>query len=167
MRAARGTAVTIEYELRPQGAEQPVDWTDPGAPLTFLFGAGRVLPGVERLLLGLEPGDEVEGEIAPEDAYGYPDAALIESVPRDRFGSGGPPEIGAHFEARQDGRVRFAKVVGYDGDDVRLDLNHPLAGVALLCRVRVLAVRAATPVELVTGRLVDGFDAQPGPTAAR
>jgi FKBP-type peptidyl-prolyl cis-trans isomerase SlyD len=154
VRIAAGTAVTLEYALRAADEPAPIDWTDPGEPLTFLFGTGRVLPGLEHLLFGLEPGTSIEGEIAPEDAYGYRDEALVELVPRDRFGPAGPPELGAHFESRADGRVRFAKVVGFEGDDVRLDLNHPLAGSALFVTATVIAVRAATPAELATGRPV-------------
>jgi FKBP-type peptidyl-prolyl cis-trans isomerase SlyD len=161
MRIAARTAVTIEYELVPEGESQPVDWTDPGAPLTFLFGTGRVLPGLEHLLFGLEEGATIEGEIAPEDAYGFRDEALVELVPRDRFGAGGPPEIGAHFEARANGRVRYAKVVGFEGDEVRLDMNHPLAGLGLRVRARVLRVRGATPAELATGRPVASLSAAP------
>lgn len=155
--------MTLEYELRAADEPSPIDWTDPGEPLTFLFGTGRVLPGVEKVLYGLEAGTAIEAEIAPEDAFGFHDEALVESVPRDRFGPGGPPELGAHFESRDGGRVRFAKVVGFDGDEVRLDLNHPLAGSALLVKARVLHVRAATPAELATGRVVAALSAVPPP----
>ncbi len=159
VRIAAGTAVTLEFELRAADDPTPLDWTEPGEPLTFLFGTGRVIPGLEKLLYGLEAGTSIEAEIAPEDAFGFHDEALVESVPRDRFGSGGPPEIGARFEARDGGRVRFATVVGFDGDDVRLDMNHPLAGSALLVTAHVVAVRAATPLELATGRPVAGLSA--------
>lgn len=155
--------MTLEYALSAEGEPEPLDWTDPGAPLAFLFGTGRVLPGLEMLLFGLEAGTAIEAEIAPEDAYGFYDQALVESVPRERFGPDGPPDLGAHFESRIEGRVRFAKVVGFEGDDVRLDLNHPLAGVALRVTARVLGVRVATPMELATGRPVTGLSEVPLP----
>jgi len=167
LRIAAGTVVTLEYALSADGEPQPLDWTDPGAPLAFLFGTGRVLPGLEMLLFGLEAGTAIDAEIAPEDAYGFHDPELVESVPRERFGPDGPPDLGAHFEARTGGRVRFAKVVGFEGEDVRLDLNHPLAGVALKVSARVLAVRAATPMELATGRPVAGLSDVPPPDSAR
>lgn len=163
MRIAAGTVVTLAFELY-SGAEddgrEPVDWTEPDAPLTFLFGTGRVLPGLEHVLYGLEAGTEIEAEIAPEDAYGFRDEALVEVVPRARFGAGGPPAVGEHFEARDGGgRARYACVIAIEGDDVRLDLNHPLAGRALRATARVIAVRAATPLELATGRPVAGLGA--------
>lgn len=157
--------MTLEFELRVVDDPTPLDWTEPGEPLTFLFGTGRVLPGVEKALYGLEAGTSVEAEIAPEDAFGFHDEALIESVPRERFGAGGPPEIGAQFEARDGGRVRYAVVVGFDGDAVRLDMNHPLAGSTLCVTARVLAVRIATPMELATGRPVAGLSADLPPRA--
>ncbi len=149
----------LEYALHAADEPTPVDWTDPGAPLAFLFGTGRVLPGLERLLYGLEAGATVDAEISPEEAYGFHDDALVELVPRAQFGPNGPPEIGAHFESRTGGRVRFAKVVGFEGDAVRLDLNHPLAGCALYVHATVVAVRVATPLELATGRPVTGLGA--------
>lgn len=167
MRIAAGTVVTLEYALSAEGEPEPLDWTDPGVPLDFLFGTGRVLPGLEMLLFGLEAGTAIDGEIAPEDAYGFHDPALVESVPRERFGPDGPPDLGAHFESRTNGRVRFAKVVGFEGDDVRLDLNHPLAGVALKVSARVLAVRVATPMEQATGRPVAGLSEVPPPEEPR
>lgn len=160
MRIAAGTVVTLAFELY-SGPEddgrEPVDWTEPDAPLAFLFGTGRVLPGLEHVLYGLEAGAEIEAEIAPEHAYGFRDEALVESVPRARFGAGGPPAVGEHFEARDGARVRYARVVALEGDDVRLDLNHPLAGRTLRVRAHVIAVRAATPLELATGRPVAGL----------
>lgn len=163
MRIAAGTAVTLEFELRAVDEPTPLDWTEPGEPLTFLFGTGRVLPGVEQVLFGLEAGTAIEAEIAPEDAFGFHDEALVESVPRERFGPGGPPELGARFESRDGGRVRFAKVVGFEGDEVRLDMNHPLAGRALFVSAHVLAVRLATPLELASGRPVAGLGASSPP----
>lgn len=157
MRIAAGTAVTLEYALTAADEPTPLDWTDPGAPLTFLFGTGRVLPGLEKLLYGLEVGAAIDATIAPEDAYGFHDPALVELVPRERFGPEGPPELGAHFESRTGGRVRFAKVVGLEEGAVRLDLNHPLAGCELYVTGKVVAVRAATPIELATGRPIAGL----------
>jgi FKBP-type peptidyl-prolyl cis-trans isomerase SlyD len=161
MRVAAGTAVTIEFELSTLKGEL-LDWSEPGEPLTFLHGTGRVLPGVERLLFGCQPGDEVTAEIPPEEAFGYRDPELVEAVPRAQLSGGGPIEVGARFESRTGGRARFATVVGFDGDDVLLDLNHPLADRALRIRARVVAVRAATPAELATGTVVPGLSAGPG-----
>ena len=149
--------MTIEYELSSAEDGALLDWTEPGEPLTFLHGNGRVLPGVERALYGCEPGQSLEIDVPPEEAYGFHDPALVEAVPRERFGPGGPPGVGEHFEARDGGRVRYAQVVGYEGDDVRLDLNHPLAGATLRVRVQVLHVRAATPAELAAGKPIAGL----------
>lgn len=159
--------MTLAYTLSAEGEPEPLDWTEAGEPLAFLFGTGRVLPGLEQVLFGLEAGTSIEAEIAPEDAYGFHDQALVESVPRAQFGPEGPPELGAHFESRTSGRARFAKVVGFDGDEVRLDLNHPLAGVSLRVSAQVLDVRVATPLELATGRPVAGLSEVPRPDAPR
>ncbi len=155
--------MTIEFVLSSAEDGTPLDWTEPGEPLTFLHGTGRVLPGFERALYGCEPGQLLEIEVPPEEAYGFHDPALIESVPRAQFGPGGPPDVGEHFEAQAGGRIRFAQVVGYEGDEVQLDLNHPLAGATLRIQAKVLHVRVATPAELASGKPIAGLAGNPGP----
>lgn len=149
--------MTLEFVLSNAEDGELLDWTEPGEPLTFLHGTGRVLPGLERALYGCEPGHALEIDVPPEEAYGFHDPDLVESVPREQFGAGGPPDVGEHFEARDGARLRFAQVVGHEGDDVRLDLNHPLAGATLRIRAKVLHVRVATPAELAAGRPIAGL----------
>lgn len=49
------------------------------------------------------------------------------------------------------GRVAPVWVAGIEGDQVRIDFNHPLAGETLHFHVSVVAVRDASPEELQSG----------------
>ncbi len=151
-----GSVVTIEYTLR-DAAGEVLDATAPGDPLTFLLGVGRILPGLERALVSRAAGEELHVEITPDEAYGFRDPELIERVPRAQFQGGREVAIGERFEARSGNRLRFATVVGIEGDDVLLDLNHPLAEHTLHVDVRILDVRAASPAEAIAGRALPGL----------
>lgn len=155
--AGPGSVVTLEFTLWDSGGEA-LEWSDPGQPLVALLGRGALLPGLERALAGREAGAELALEIPPELAYGWRDESLVESVPRARFEGGPAPAVGERFAAASpSGRVRWALVVGFAGEDVLLDLNHPLAGQTLRVEARLVGVRAATPAELAAGRALAGL----------
>jgi FKBP-type peptidyl-prolyl cis-trans isomerase SlyD len=86
---------------------------------------GGIFPLVEEALQGRQPGEAVEVHLEPEDAFGDYDAELVSLEQRGKF----PPA----------------------GDQVVLDGNHPLAGVALKFACTVVAVRAATEGEIERG----------------
>jgi FKBP-type peptidyl-prolyl cis-trans isomerase SlyD len=114
-------------------------------------GYAGIFPAVEAALQGKTPGDSIEVRLEPEDAFGDYDAELVELVERSQF----PPqlEVGMQFEqeggAQDDAHV--CTVTDIAGDQVVLDGNHPLAGMALRFACTVVAVRAATDAEIERG----------------
>jgi FKBP-type peptidyl-prolyl cis-trans isomerase SlyD len=57
------------------------------------------------------------------------------------------------FNASQGGQTLTYTVVGFQGDDVKVDGNHPLAGMELTFDVKVMEVRDAQPEELAHGHV--------------
>ncbi|MBJ75994.1 MAG: peptidylprolyl isomerase, partial [Planctomycetes bacterium] len=57
------------------------------------------------------------------------------------------------FQAQSEGGVHVVTVVGVEGDQVRLDGNHPLAGVTLNFNVEIAEVREASSEELEHGHV--------------
>ena len=53
------TRVTLNFSLALETGEE-VDSNFGGDPVTFVMGDGSLLPGFERRLLGMRPGDEAE-----------------------------------------------------------------------------------------------------------
>jgi FKBP-type peptidyl-prolyl cis-trans isomerase SlyD len=110
-----------------------------------------IFPAVEEALLGKAPGDKIEVRLEPEDAFGEYDADLVQLAERAQF----PPEleIGMQFE-QEGGRendMLICTVTDIAGDQVVLDGNHPLAGMALNFACTVVAVRDATAGEIERG----------------
>ena len=150
MQVAKDKVVTIDYTLTGAGGEV-LDSSEGGQPLTYLHGAGAMIPGLESALEGYSTGETLKASVGPEQAYGQKDPSLVQPVPRERFA--GVPDIrpGMQFTAEGRGGSRVVTVVAVDDRSVTVDANHPLAGETLHFDVKVVEVRDATPEELSHG----------------
>ena len=75
------TRVTLNFSLALETGEE-VDSNFGGDPVSFVMGDGSLLPGFERRLLGMRPGDEAEVRIPPDEGFGEPQDDNIQSIPR-------------------------------------------------------------------------------------
>ena len=143
MKAGPSKTVVFDYQLYNEEGEL-MESSGEGNPLSFVFGEGAIIPGLEKELEGLEPGDTKEVVVEPKEAYGVRDPNLVQHVPRDRFPDGFDFEEGMTYSATTDGgnNVSFL-VVGQDNDNVEIDLNHPLAGQTLRFEVIIRDVQDA------------------------
>lgn len=145
--------VTIHYTLT-NGQGDVLDSSEGMEPLTYLHGAGNIIPGLENALLGKIQGDTFKVTIQPEDAYGIHHSQLIQVLPREAFGGVDQLEVGMEFTAQgADGEMRRVGITAIDGDNVTIDGNHPLAGEVLNFAVSVELVRVASAEELDHGHV--------------
>jgi FKBP-type peptidyl-prolyl cis-trans isomerase 2 len=106
-------------------------------PLAFTVGLGQVIPGFERAVVGLEPGDSTSVSVEPEDAYGPHHAELRHTVTVDDFAT--EPYVGGEVNiVSPDGDEIPGRIVAVEGDEVTLDFNHPLAGETLIFEVTLV-----------------------------
>lgn len=148
----RETVVEIDYTLTSDAGEV-LDSSEGRSPLTYLHGAGNIIPGLEQALEGRSAGDAVDVRISPENAYGEHDPNLLQEVPRSAFEGVDSLEVGMQFEAgTEDGRHMLVTVSALGEETVTIDGNHPMAGVPLNFAVLVRSVRAATDAERSAGR---------------
>jgi FKBP-type peptidyl-prolyl cis-trans isomerase SlyD len=76
----------------------------------------------------------------------------VKTIERAAFEGVDVVEVGMAFEAQApDGSSQHIMVTKVEGDNVTIDINHPLAGVALNFDVNILGVREATKEELDHG----------------
>ena len=119
--------------------------------MAYLHGGySNVLPKIEQALEGQAAGFEVTLELQPKDAFGERDESLVQTISKSQF----PPgvKVGGQLTGRDvDGHERVFEVKKIKGQEVFLDGNHPLAGVALRFDVKVIDVRAATKEEIAHG----------------
>jgi len=156
MKIAPQHVVSLTYDLyvdrENTGTESLVESTTQEQPLTFLFGAGQMLPKFEENLSTLGTGDSYEFRLSAEDAYGVYDEEAVANLPKEMFDGTELPEIGSILPLQDNQGHRFqAMVVSIAEDAVIVDLNHPMAGQELHFKGNILNVRPATPEELSHG----------------
>tara|TARA_R110001599_G_C12277354_1_gene663169 strand:- start:6644 stop:7114 length:471 start_codon:yes stop_codon:yes gene_type:complete len=145
--------VSMHYKLTNANGEV-LDSSDGGEPLIYLHGAGNIIPGLERALVGKSDGDSLQVSVAPAEGYGEPDPALVQVVDRAAFQGVESVDVGMAFEARgPDGQAQRIVVTSIEGDQVTVDGNHPLAGEQLNFDVQVVGVRAASAEEIEHGHV--------------
>lgn len=146
----KNTVVSFHYTLKDKETGSVIESSrEAGQPVTFLVGAGEIIPGLESRMIGMEAGESREIEVPAEEAYGQRDPNLIQKAPREYF-QNVPLQKGLPLQAQTpEGRVINMVVVDFDENTVTVDMNHPLAGRDLLFEVEVIDVREATPDEIL------------------
>ena len=147
-----GVVVSMEYSLHVEG--ELLDTSDGQGPLQFLVGYGNVIAGLESEMMGMKVGDSKDVVVQPEDGYGEFDDEAFMNVPKKDFPKDMPLEVDAELTVRdEEGQARYARVDSIEGDTVRLDFNHPLAGAELHFKVKVVALREPSEEELEHGHV--------------
>ncbi|MBU1664351.1 MAG: peptidylprolyl isomerase, partial [Gammaproteobacteria bacterium] len=102
---------------------------------------GEIDPRLETLLLGLRVGDHRQFDLAPGEAFGPHDPAMIHSLSRDDFSSDIELAVNSSVDfSLPSGQVLTGSVLEIDADSVRVDFNHPLAGLPVNFEVQILAI---------------------------
>jgi len=144
--------VSFHYTLRDEHGEQ-LESSREGDPMTYLHGAGNIIPGLEKALVGKVAGDQFEASVEPAEAYGERDENGVQRISAKHFKQAGRLEPGRMvvLQTRQGPRqVRVVKVGRFNVD---IDTNHPMAGLSLTFDVEVTDVRDATAEEVTHGHV--------------
>ena len=137
--------LTLHYRLAGPDGAAVVD-TFAGPPATLSLGTGELAPAMEARLIGLAEGARESFELAPGEAFGNRNPAMVQRVKLSllhEFGDAGTRYgIGdvVRFPA-PDRQGDYAGVVCEVSDDWLLfDFNHPLAGQRVRLDVHVIGV---------------------------
>lgn len=154
MKATSNKVVTFHYTLRDKETGEVLDSSQAyGQPLSVLFGAQNIIPGLEKRMEGMEPGEKKTIEVPAAEAYGEKDPNLVQQAPREYF-QGVELEKGLPLQAQTpEGQIINMIVVDFDDNTVTVDMNHPLAGKDLVFDVEVVDVRDATLEEIKHGHV--------------
>lgn len=148
MLIAKDTVVTLSYRVSDTQGKL-LEASD--APMAYLHGGyGNTFAKLEAALEGQTLGFATTVELAPADAFGERDEALVRTITKNDF----PPGVkvgGTLRGVADDGHERIFTVVKIKGPQVILDGNHPHAGKTLRFALKVLEVRAAAPEEVAHG----------------
>ena len=143
--------VSMHYTLTDNDGKV-LDTSEGAEPLSYLHGAGNIIPGLETALIGKVADDSLKVTVEPKEGYGELIPELIQKVNKSAFEGVETLEPGMAFEAQgPDGQVQRVVISEVEGDEVTVNGNHPLAGVTLNFDVRIVDVRDATEEEISLG----------------
>jgi FKBP-type peptidyl-prolyl cis-trans isomerase SlyD len=147
-----GQVVSMEYTLKVDG--NVTDSSEGREPLEFVQGAGNIIPGLEREMIGMGVGESKDVVVPATDAYGEEDDKAFMDVPKAQFPEEIPMEVGTEIQVQnQQGQPMYARIEQIEGENVRLNFNHPLAGKELHFAIKVVGLREATTEEKEHGHV--------------
>lgn len=123
-----GDRVRIAYTGRfADGTE--FDSSSGHAPLVFTVGAEEVIPGFERGVLGMVPGESRSITVPPEEGYGPHLQEMVAEVERKLIPEDHRLVVGNFLEvSTEDGNQFEVEIKQLTDTTAVLDGNHPLAG---------------------------------------
>ncbi len=110
-------------------------------PLEFKIGEGKLIPGFEKAVVGMNEGDTNTVTIPVQEAYGEKRDDMVVDVEKSQIPEDIDPEVGQQLQIQQqDGGAIPVVITDVTGDSVKLDANHPLAGQELTFEIEVVEV---------------------------
>ena len=140
--AAPGTTVRLKYTIRlDNGRACPPLAPDEVTELEL--GRGRVLPGFERAVLGMRPGETRRVRVPAAECGGAPRPEKLIRIARNAPSLKNKElSLGLAVRVRGPEGDFNAVVLRIDEDSVLLDANHPLCGEDLTFEIEMIDVFA-------------------------
>ena len=138
-----GTRVHLNFSISLEdGSEVDTNFGDES--VSFEVGDGSLLPGFERLLFGMSPGERHMFVVSPENAFGQPNDDNVQMVSRDQFDDDIDLQIGLVYAFNDAGGGELpGMIISFDDNEVSVDFNHPLSGRTILFDVLIHRVEPA------------------------
>lgn len=162
---SQAKVISLTYELRAGNANgEVIETAEKNQPAQFLFGTGKLIPDFEENVGQLNQGETFEFTIKSDNAYGPVNEQAIVDLPKSIFIVDGQLAtdmlvIGNVVPMRdQEGNPLNGKVLEIAEETVKMDFNHPLAGIDLHFKGEVMETRAATAEEVSHGHVHTGKD---------
>jgi len=110
-------------------------------PLEFTVGAGTMIEGFDRAVLGMKPGDSKTVDIPADEAYGQYRDDLVFEVDRGELPPDMDPQVGDRLVMTQsNGQQIPVTVTAVDESTVTMDANHQLAGEDLTFEIELVEI---------------------------
>ncbi|MDI9246157.1 peptidylprolyl isomerase [Marinobacter sp. CHS3-4] len=145
---------TVHYVLKNKLGEL-VDTSEGSEPLHFVLGGSGVIAGIQEAVKDRNVGDCLEVTVPPSMAYGEHNPELIRKVPRSMFEGVENLQVGMKFQTNTGDEAQVVQVVSIDGNLIKVDANHPLAGFTLYFDLEIIEKREATDEEVAAGYPLD------------
>lgn len=153
MSDSRSQVIRFHYSVAEVGQAPIEDSRKSGEPIAALIGAGNIIPGLEKALIGKAVGERFEVSVPAAEAYGERNEAAVQRVPKKYFPNGVPlrPGLTVMLQTQHGPRPVTVKKVGMSVVDC--DINHPMAGKDLRFDIEIVEVREASAEEVAHGHV--------------
>jgi FKBP-type peptidyl-prolyl cis-trans isomerase SlyD len=155
MKIEKNRMVSLVYELRENDKNgKVIEKIEDTSPMKFLFGSGRLLPSFESNLDSLKQGDSFNFGLGSADAYGEKREEMIIDVPISVFEVDGKVDknicvVGNEVPMMDSSGNPLYGIINEVSDTfVKMDFNHPMAGVNLYFSGKILEVREPSEEEI-------------------
>ena len=139
-KAKEGDTVHVHYTGKLKDGTV-FDTSQDREPLSFTIGEQRVIPGFEKAVVGMEPGDTKKEELSPEQAYGEHREDMVMELERDQLPDNLEPKVGQQLQLRMQNGQEVPVVITELGEEsVTIDANHPLAGKNLVFEIELVEI---------------------------
>lgn len=149
MNISKNSVVTLEYTIK----DTEGHLLDSGAdPLIYLHGGyNDIFTKIEKELDGKKVGESIEVALSPKESFGEYNDSLVSIEERGEFDD--QIFVGEQFIEVIDDDLEGEQQLSYTikeitKETVTLDGNHPLAGINVIFRATILAIRKATALEI-------------------
>jgi peptidylprolyl isomerase len=110
-------------------------------PIPVEIGAGEIIKGLEKAVLGMQTGEKKTVTVRPEEGYGNYNENLLIEMPKKRIPENISPEKGMLLQLVDKKGLKLPVIVNEILDEsIRLDANHPLAGKVLVFDIEVVKI---------------------------
>lgn len=108
-------------------------------PLEFEVGAGQMIKGFDKAVVGMKLNEEKTVILSPSDAYGETDPSLIIDFTKERFGEGfDQVTVGMKIQADNGQR---GIVTAKTATSATVNFNHELAGKPLTFWIKIVTIQ--------------------------
>lgn len=141
MTVKNGDKLKVEYTGMFDNGEVFDSSEKHGQALEFVAGEGKVIKGFDEAVIGMKLNEEKKFNISMDKAYGPYNDQLVQMVSRDQLPKEHEPKIGMVLMMKLPNGQQFpARITEVSDSDVKLDLNHPLAGKDLVFKIKVVGI---------------------------
>lgn len=110
-------------------------------PLEVTLGEGKLIPGFEKAVVGLEVGDKTTASIESADAYGDRRDDLEVTIEKSQLPEDIEPEVGMQLQLNQpNGQPVPVQITKVEEENIIIDANHPLAGKDLTFDIELVEI---------------------------
>jgi FKBP-type peptidyl-prolyl cis-trans isomerase 2 len=140
VQAKHGDTVKVHYTGKLEDGTV-FDSSENREPVEFTIGEGRIIPGFERAVVGMSPGESKTEKVLADQAFGPYREELVLEVDRQRIPADVKLEVGKRLQFHlANDQATQALVTDVSESKVTLDPNHPLARTDVIFNIRLLEI---------------------------